>query len=156
MAQTPSPYDLSPPGPEQLEQLAAGLDPQARHILLSQGTEPPFCGGLLDNHADGSYVCRLCALPLFSSACKFESGSGWPSFYAPYHPDHIRELVDLSHGMRRVEIRCARCDGHMGHVFPDGPPPTGLRYCLNSASLDFCAAGAPKPDPLRRGETDFL
>ncbi|GAA3722431.1 peptide-methionine (R)-S-oxide reductase MsrB [Oceanisphaera sediminis] len=156
MAQTPSPYDLSPPTDEQLQQLAAQLSADEKRILLSQGTEAPFCGGLLDNHQQGSYVCKLCALPLFSSACKFESGSGWPSFYAPYHPDHILELADVSHGMRRVEIRCRRCDGHMGHVFPDGPAPTGLRYCLNSASLDFCAAGEPKPDPLRRGERDFL
>lgn len=156
MAQTPSPYDLSPPSETQLQALAEQLSPEERRILLSQGTEPPFCGGLLDNHEEGSYFCRLCALPLFSSACKFESGSGWPSFYAPYHPDHIRELADMSHGMRRVEIRCARCDSHLGHVFPDGPPPTGLRYCLNSASLDFGANGEPKPDPLRRGETSFL
>ncbi|AEY01401.1 methionine sulfoxide reductase B [Oceanimonas sp. GK1] len=156
MAQTPSPYDLTPPDEAQRQALAAELSPEERRILLSQGTEAPFCGGLLDNHEEGSYVCRLCALPLFSSACKFESGSGWPSFYAPYHPDHIRELADMSHGMRRVEIRCARCDSHLGHVFPDGPPPTGLRYCLNSASLGFCASGQAKPDPLRRGETDCL
>ncbi|NHI01750.1 peptide-methionine (R)-S-oxide reductase MsrB [Oceanimonas sp. MB9] len=156
MAQTPSPYDLSPPEEARLQTLADALSPDERRILLNQGTEPPFCGGLLDNHEDGCYVCRLCALPLFSSACKFESGSGWPSFYAPYHPDHIRELADMSHGMRRVEIRCARCDGHLGHVFPDGPPPTGLRYCLNSASMQFCHDDEPKPDPLKRGETGFL
>jgi len=77
------------------------------------------------------FNCRLCGLPLFRSAAKFESGSGWPSFTAPYHPDHIRYLRDASHGMIRTEIRCARCDGHLGHVFDDGPPPTGLRYCLN-------------------------
>mgnify|MGYP002397310552 CR=1 FL=1 len=156
MAQTPSAYDLSPPTDKQLQQLSEQLSADEKRILLSQGTEAPFCGGLLDNHQDGCYVCKLCALPLFSSACKFESGSGWPSFYAPYHPDHIQELADVSHGMRRVEIRCRRCNGHMGHVFPDGPAPTGLRYCLNSASLDFCADGEPKPDPLRRGERDFL
>ena len=90
MAQTPSPYDLSAPDEAQLQALANELGPEERRVLLNQGTEPPFCGGLLDNHEDGCYVCRLCALPLFSSACKFESGSGWPSFYAPYHPDHIR------------------------------------------------------------------
>ncbi|PSJ47460.1 peptide-methionine (R)-S-oxide reductase [Zobellella endophytica] len=156
MAQTPSPYDLGPPTDAQRQQLAERLSPEERRILLNQGTEPPFCGNLLDNKQEGCYVCRLCTLPLFSSACKFESGSGWPSFYAPYHPDHIRELVDVSHGMRRVEIRCGRCDGHLGHVFPDGPAPTGLRYCLNSASLTFCADGDSKPDPLRRGEQEFL
>lgn len=156
MAQTPSPYDLSPPEPQQLARLVASLTDEEKRILLHQGTEPPFCGGLLDNKQEGSYVCKLCALPLFSSACKFDSGSGWPSFYVPYHPDHIRELIDTGHGMRRVEIRCGRCDSHMGHVFPDGPAPTGLRYCLNSASLVFCASDQPKPDPLNRGETEFL
>ncbi|WP_417614925.1 peptide-methionine (R)-S-oxide reductase MsrB [Oceanisphaera sp.] len=156
MALIPSAYDLSPPSKEQLEQLAATLSADERRILLNHGTEAPFCGGLLENKQEGSYICKLCALPLFSSACKFESGTGWPSFYAPYHPDHIIELSDVSHSMRRVEIRCKRCDSHMGHVFPDGPAPTGLRYCLNSAALDFCANGEPKPDPLRRGERECL
>jgi peptide-methionine (R)-S-oxide reductase len=82
----------------------------------------------------------LCELPLFAASAKFESGTGWPSFYQPFDPEHIRELRDTSHGMVRVEIRCARCDGHLGHVFPDGPPPTGLRYCLNSASMVFKAS----------------
>ena len=113
------------------------LSEEERRILLNQGTEPPFCGGLLDNKDDGTYHCKLCNLPLFTSSAKFESGTGWPSFYEPFDPQHIRELHDSSHGMVRVEIRCARCDSHQGHVFPDGPPPTGQRYCLNSASMVF-------------------
>ena len=132
------------------------LDATQFNILRKSGTEPAFSGKYWDEHRPGVYRCAGCGEALFSSETKFESGSGWPSFYAPYHPDHIRELADMSHGMRRVEIRCARCDSHLGHVFPDGPPPTGLRYCLNSASLDFSANGEPKPDPLRRGETSFL
>lgn len=156
MSHSPTPYDLSPPSDALLASLAATLSEEERHILLSQGTEAPFCGGLLDNKQEGSYICKLCALPLFSSACKFESGTGWPSFFAPYHSDHIVELSDVTHGMRRVEIRCKRCNSHMGHVFPDGPAPTGLRYCLNSMSLGFCARGEEKPDPLRRGERECL
>ena len=95
--------------------------------------------GLLDNKEDGRYLCKLCALPLFHSATKFESGTGWPSFFAPFDAQHVREIRDISHGMIRIEVRCARCDSHLGHVFPDGPPPTGLRFCLNSASMDFLA-----------------
>ena len=114
-------------------------------MLLDHGTEPPFCGGLLHNKEAGVYVCRLCALPLFRSGTKFESGTGWPSFYEPFDRDHIVDVRDTSYGMERVEIRCKRCDGHLGHVFPDGPPPTGLRYCLNSASLRFVADGTPLP-----------
>jgi peptide-methionine (R)-S-oxide reductase len=130
-------FDLTPPSPEELQKLAAGLTPEERRVLLNQGTEPAFCGGLLNNKTDGVYACRLCGLPLFRSKAKFESGTGWPSFYEPFDPDHIREIADRSHGMVRTEIRCARCDGHLGHVFEDGPRPTGLRYCLNSASLRF-------------------
>ena len=104
-------------------------------MILSQGTEPPFCGGLLNNKKDGVYACRLCELPLFRSAAKFESGTGWPSFYEPFDQDHVAYVHDASHGMVRTEIRCARCSGHLGHVFEDGPRPTGLRYCMNSASL---------------------
>lgn len=136
-ARSASGHDLSPPSPAELEALAAGLTPEERRVLLHQGTEPPFCGGLLKERREGVFTCRLCGLPLFRSAAKFESGTGWPSFTQPFDPDHIRELRDASHGMVRTEIRCARCDGHLGHVFDDGPPPTRLRYCLNSASLDF-------------------
>lgn len=130
-------HDLTPPPPGELARLAAALTPEERRILLHQGTEPPFCGGLLTNKANGVYACRLCALPLFRSAAKFESGTGWPSFTEPFDPNHIAYLRDTSHGMDRTEIRCARCGGHLGHVFPDGPAPSGRRYCLNSASLAF-------------------
>ena len=130
-------FDLTPLSEEEKQTRAQSLSEEERRILLNQGTEPPFCGGLLDNKDDGTYHCKLCNLPLFTSSAKFESGTGWPSFYEPFDPQHIRELHDSSHGMVRVEIRCARCDGHQGHVFPDGPPPTGQRYCLNSASMVF-------------------
>ena len=130
-------FDLTPLSEEEKQTRAQSLSEEERRILLNQGTEPPFCGGLLDNKDDGTYHCKLCDLPLFTSSAKFESGTGWPSFYEPFDPQHIRELHDSSHGMVRVEIRCARCDGHQGHVFPDGPPPTGQRYCLNSASMVF-------------------
>ncbi|WP_290524940.1 peptide-methionine (R)-S-oxide reductase MsrB [Alcanivorax sp.] len=139
MATSSSGYDLTPLSDAEKHSNAANLTDEERRILLNQGTEPPFCGGLLDNKEDGVYHCKLCDLPLFSSSSKFESGTGWPSFYEPFDNDHIRELRDTSHGMVRVEIRCARCDGHLGHVFPDGPAPTGLRYCLNSASMNFKA-----------------
>lgn len=142
MATSASGYDITPLSAPERERLAAKLSAEERRILLDHGTEHPFCGGLLDNHEDGTYVCKLCALPLFRSDSKFESGSGWPSFFAPFDPEHVRELRDISHGMVRVEIRCARCDGHLGHVFPDGPKPTGLRFCLNSASMDFVADAA--------------
>ncbi len=130
-------YDLTPLTAAEKEKLAAGLNAEERRVILHQGTERPFCGGLLKEKRPGVFACRLCGLPLFRSDTKFESGTGWPSFYAPFDPDHIRSVRDTSHGMIRTEIRCARCDGHLGHVFDDGPPPTGLRYCLNSVSLKF-------------------
>jgi peptide-methionine (R)-S-oxide reductase len=130
-------HDLTPLTRDEIDALASGLTPEERHVLLRQGTEPPFCGRLLDNKQPGRYDCRLCGLPLFAATAKFDSGTGWPSFFAPCDPDHVRRLRDISHGMVRTEIRCARCDGHLGHVFPDGPPPTGERHCLNSASLRF-------------------
>jgi peptide-methionine (R)-S-oxide reductase len=136
-------YDLSPLTPAARAAAEATLSPEERRVILHQGTERPFCGGLLANKEPGVYVCRLCGLPLFRSVAKFESGTGWPSFAAPFDPAHVAELHDDSHGMRRTEIRCARCDGHLGHVFPDGPAPTGLRYCLNSASLAFAAEPRP-------------
>lgn len=142
-----SSYDVTRLSPERIAALAADLTPEERQVIMHQGTERPFCGLFLDNKKDGVYTCRLCGLPLFQSNAKFESGTGWPSFFQPFAPEHIEEIEDRSHGMSRVEIRCKRCDAHLGHVFPDGPPPTRLRYCLNSISLSFVDAG--KPMPLR-------
>ena len=113
------------------------LTPEQFRIVRSSGTERPFCGGLLSNKESGLYLCVGCGLPLFKSDSKFESGTGWPSFFQPVAKENVAELVDSSHGMRRVEINCGRCDGHLGHVFEDGPRPTGLRYCLNSDALRF-------------------
>jgi len=113
------------------------LTPEQFRVLRSSGTERPFCGALLDNKKEGVYTCAACGLPLFSSGAKFNSGTGWPSFFQPIAEGNVAEKADHSHGMVRVEINCARCDGHLGHVFEDGPRPTGLRFCLNSESLAF-------------------
>ncbi len=138
-------FDLTPLSSERIQALAEGFTPEEKHVILHQGTERPFCGLFLDNKQKGVYTCRLCGLPLFESGAKFESGTGWPSFWKPIDEAHVKELVDNSHGMRRVEIRCQRCDAHLGHVFDDGPPPTRLRYCLNSVSMQFVLAGEPLP-----------
>jgi peptide methionine sulfoxide reductase msrA/msrB len=113
------------------------LTPAQYQVARGKGTERPFCGTLLDNKRDGIYTCVCCGLPLFSSAAKFNSGTGWPSFFQPIAPENVAEQPDFGHGMVRVEILCRRCDGHLGHVFDDGPRPTGLRFCLNSESLSF-------------------
>ncbi len=143
-------FDLTPLNDGERERLAAELTDEERAIILFHGTETPFCGGLLSNKRSGVYVCRLCALPLFEASSKFDSGTGWPSFFDVYADGHVKQLRDSSHGMVRTEIRCQRCDGHLGHVFPDGPPPTGLRYCLNSISLEFVDDEQPLPDKLQR------
>ncbi|HEY0192325.1 MAG TPA: peptide-methionine (R)-S-oxide reductase MsrB [Kofleriaceae bacterium] len=145
MSTSRSGFDVTPLAPDRVTALAESFSAEERHVILHQGTERPFCGLFLDNKQTGTYVCRLCGLPLFKSDAKFESGTGWPSFFQPFDAAHVAEIVDDSHGMRRVEIRCARCDAHLGHVFPDGPAPTRQRYCLNSVSLQFVAAGEPTP-----------
>lgn len=152
MNRSDSGFDLAPPSADERARLEASLTKEERDVLLHHGTEAPFCGGLLGQKNPGVYCCRLCGLPLFRQQTKFESGTGWPSFYAPIDEAHVKAVKDTSYGMVRIETRCARCGSHQGHVFPDGPPPTRLRYCINSVSLQFVAEGEPLPDPLGRSD----
>lgn len=138
-------YDITPLPAERVATLAARLDPEAYRVTQKAGTEPPFCGTLVDNKQEGIYACVVCGLPLFSSQHKFDSGTGWPSFFREFDPAHVTRHRDTSHGMTRTEIRCVRCGAHLGHVFADGPRPTGERHCLNSAALVFHPADAPLP-----------
>ena len=137
-----------PPDPDVITPLVlsdaewkAKLGSQAYDVLRKKGTEYAFTGAYWNNHEKGRYLCAGCGLHLFDSTTKFESGTGWPSFWEPVKKNRVKQNTDGSHGMIRDEVVCARCDGHLGHVFDDGPPPTGLRYCMNSVSLVFRAAG---------------
>lgn len=131
------------------DQWRTRLAPERYSVLREAGTEPPWSGALLDEKGDGTFACGACGLELFDANTKYESGSGWPSFWAAVADDRVRLVEDFTHGMVRTEVLCARCDSHLGHRFPDGPEPSGQRYCVNSLSLEFKATGNAPDDAGR-------
>lgn len=138
-------FPLTGPEPLQHQRLVQRLSPEQHRVTQRSGTEAPNCGGFLDEKSAGVYACIVCRLPLFRSEDKFDSGTGWPSFFDTFDHQHIRQKSDESDGMVRTEITCGRCDAHLGHAFPDGPAPTGTRHCLNSLALHFYRQGESIP-----------
>ena len=138
---------MSPEVNKTEEEWRQELSPEQYEVLRRSGTERPFSGKYVHNHDDGTYRCAGCGAMLFSSGTKFDSGSGWPSFYKPEDEEYVERRTDSSHGMTRTEVLCKKCGGHLGHVFDDGPNPTGLRYCINSLSLDFDPGTEPGGEP---------